>query len=506
MNVVLYMRYSSEKQSEQSIEGQDRVCTEYCNRKGYTIVGKYIDRATSAFHDVNKRVEFLRMIKESKDKIFEKVVVYKLDRFARSRDDATTYKAILRRNGVRVESATELITDRPESIIMESVLEGMAEYYSAELSEKVKRGMHESALKCQANGGIIPYGYAVKDKKYIVEPYESEIVKEVFRRYSYGELISSIVRDLNERGLRNRDGKPFTTKTFQNALKNRKYLGIYKYGDVEVQDGMPRLVDDETFERVAENISRKQAGYSRAKVDYVLSGKLFCGLCGTQMIGDSAYSHGKMYNYYTCKEHRRGSCELAPIKKEPIEDAVVRDTMELLTPELIDELSVLVVKEYNSQFNNSLVGRLERELEDVRKRIAGLVDAVVKSPSRILADKVAELELIQEDLEDRLRYEKALSKVELHEDDVRAWLSAFISGDIDDIEFRKKLVRILIAKVVVFGDHLEIFYNLGTGRSQSSVRMVESKDGVRLFLDSAHHSFHIRIIGCLLCVEKEHHF
>ena len=148
MNVVLYMRYSSDKQTEQSIEGQERICTAYCQSHNMTIIGKYIDRALSASKHTEKRDEFQRMIRDSEKQTFEAVVVYKLDRFSRNRYDSAIYKNKLRKNGVKVVSATENISDSPEGIILESVLEGMAEFYSKELSQKVSRGMHETALKC----------------------------------------------------------------------------------------------------------------------------------------------------------------------------------------------------------------------------------------------------------------------------------------------------------------------------------------------------------------------
>ena len=147
MDVVLYMRYSSDRQNEQSIEGQRHVCEEFCRASGFTIRGEYVDRALTATKDAEKRLEFQKMIKDSEKGLWQAVVVYKLDRFARNRFDSATYKARLKKNGVRVISATENISDNPEGIILESVLEGMAEFYSKELAQKITRGMHESALK-----------------------------------------------------------------------------------------------------------------------------------------------------------------------------------------------------------------------------------------------------------------------------------------------------------------------------------------------------------------------
>ena len=161
MKAVIYARFSSDRQREESIEGQIRECTEYAQRQGITIINTYIDRAKSASKDTDKRENFLRMIRDSGKHLFDVVLVWKLDRFARSRYDSAHFKNILKKNGVKVVSATENITDGPEGIILESMLEGMAEYYSAELSEKIHRGQKENALKGKNNGGTVPLGYMV---------------------------------------------------------------------------------------------------------------------------------------------------------------------------------------------------------------------------------------------------------------------------------------------------------------------------------------------------------
>ena len=197
MRAVIYARYSCDNQREESIEGQLRECKEFAERKGYTLVGSYIDRAVSAKTD--NRPEFQRMVKESAGSIFDVVIVWKLDRFARNRYDSAHYKAALRKNGVKVVSATEVISEGAEGIILESVLEGYAEYYSAELSEKVIRGMTENALKCKYNGGSIPVGYKIdKDHHYTVDELVAPFVKEAFLMYAGGKKIKDIVEYLDE--------------------------------------------------------------------------------------------------------------------------------------------------------------------------------------------------------------------------------------------------------------------------------------------------------------------
>ena len=216
MKAVIYARYSCDNQREESIEGQLRECRAFADKKDYTLIDTYIDRAMSAKTD--NRPEFQKMIKDSAKGQFDVIIVWKLDRFARNRYDSAHYKAALRKNGVKVISATEVISEGAEGIILESVLEGYAEYYSAELSEKVIRGMKENALKCQYNGGFIAVGYKVDENKhYVVDELTAPIVREAFTMYVNGRPIKDIVMYMNENGMRSSQNKPLT-KTSVSAI------------------------------------------------------------------------------------------------------------------------------------------------------------------------------------------------------------------------------------------------------------------------------------------------
>ena len=249
MKAVIYARYSSDSQREESIEGQLRECTEYAERNGITILRSYIDRALSA--RTADRPEFQNMIKDSEQKLFDVVLIWKLDRFSRDRYDSAHYKRILKKNGVKVVSVKENISDGPEGIILESMLEGYAEYYSAELSEKIQRGQKENALKCKNNGGNTPLGYVVgTDGVLAVDPLTAPLVTEIFTRYDSGESISEITASLNGRGLKTKKGKAFKIGGISLILKNRKYIGEYQYGSVIIPKGIPAIIDDDLFDRV----------------------------------------------------------------------------------------------------------------------------------------------------------------------------------------------------------------------------------------------------------------
>ena len=223
MTAVIYARYSSDSQREESIEGQIRECTAYAKKNGITIVKHYIDRAISAKTD--NRPQFQQMIKDSDKKLFDIVLVWKLDRFARNRYDSARYKTQLKKNGVKLVSATEIISEGPEGIILESVLEGYAEYYSADLAEKVVRGQTENILKGRCNGGRGTFGYTLdSERKFHIDPLASPFVLESFRKYRDGLTMKEIRDWLNENGIKNPVGSAFTYNSVEHMLKNRRYM------------------------------------------------------------------------------------------------------------------------------------------------------------------------------------------------------------------------------------------------------------------------------------------
>ena len=293
MTGVIYARYSSDNQREESIEGQLRECKVFAEKNGIQIIDTYIDRAMSAKTD--NRPDFQKMIKDSAKQQFETVIVWKLDRFARNRYDSAHYKSILKRNNVRVLSATEVISQGAEGIILESVLEGMAEYYSAELAEKVIRGQTENALSCRFNGGTVPVGYSIVNQRFVVNNDTAPLVLSAYEMYDEGKTMQEVADDLNVKGLRNTRGTKLTINTVSNLLTNRRYIGEYSYRDILVPDGIPAIVPKDLFNRVQERIAKNKKSPARHRADeeYILSTKLYCGKCMTFMVGESGTARNK---------------------------------------------------------------------------------------------------------------------------------------------------------------------------------------------------------------------
>ena len=424
MRAVIYARYSCDNQREESIEGQLRECREFAVRKGYTLVGSYIDRAVSAKTD--NRPEFQRMVKESSGGLFDMVIVWKLDRFARNRYDSAHYKAVLRKNGVKVVSATEAISEGAEGIILESVLEGYAEYYSAELSEKVIRGMTENALKCKYNGGSIPVGYKIdKDKHYKVDELVAPFVKEAFLMYASGKKIKDIVEYLSDNGVVSSRGKKLTKTSMNTVLQNRKYIGEYHYRDIIIPNGIPSIISKELFALVQQRIAQNKyaPSASRSEVKYLLTGKLMCGNCGSVYAGESGTGRtGSKYHYYKCvKAKKFDGCNKKAIKKDLVEKAIF-DTIEryVFVDEVISEISERVTAWQEKE--NTAVLIYQRELADVEKSITNVMAAIEQGIITSTTKKrLTELETLQTDLEVKIAREEIQSQI-LTKEQVEFWL------------------------------------------------------------------------------------
>ena len=465
MTAVIYARYSSDSQREASIEGQLRDCKDYAEKNGITVVGTYIDRAYSAKTD--DRPDFQRMIKDSGKKIFDVVLVWKLDRFARNRFDAVNYKYQLEKNGVHLVSAMEPISQGPEGIMVESMLIGMAEYYSAELALKVARGERENALQCKYNGGVVPLGFTIgkEDRLYHIDPETAPIVQEIFSRYADGEPAEKIAASLNERGLRTRTGKPFVKNSFFQIFRNRRYIGEYRYKDIVTPGGIPAIVDQDLFDRVQQRFEQNRIAHGRpAKEDvsYLLTTKLFCGKCGTLMGGESGTSHmGNTYYYYKCgnaKRHGKAHCDLKAIRKEPLERFVVDTAIKVIfSDEIIERLIDLVMEA--QQQENTRLPVLKEQLRDTEKRLANLLEAIeqgILTPTT--KQRLDELEARKESLNTSI-LEEELKKPVLTREWIRFWLEKFRKGDVGSTEHQRQIIDTFVNSVYVFDDRVVLNFN-----------------------------------------------
>lgn len=467
----LYLRYSSDRQTEQSIEGQLRELLAYCAKHAYRVAAVYVDRAVSAHTSMVKRLAFQQMLTDSKRSLWNIVLVWKLDRFARNRQDSAAARALLYKNGCSVESATEAISDTKEGRLLESVLEGLNEYYSDELREKIIRGNRESALKGNALGGSVPLGYKIENKKWVLDPLTAPLVAEAFDRYAAGETAASICDDFNARGYRTSKGAKFNKSSFKNIFRNEKYIGVYKYKDIRREDAVPRIVTDDVWAKVKSRLKDNAAAPARgkAKVPYLLAGKIFCGHCGSRMVGESGKSkNGRTYNYYTCAGRKpRRSCDKKPVPKDWIENIVVQDALAILTDEVIDYVATTAARQSEEEIQqNTNIPAIREKIADIERKVRNLTKAIEASDMvpETLVSRIAELESQRKGLSAQL-LEEQHSVIRLTKDMVVYFLESVREKAIPLETQKKMLIDLLVNSVTVYDDEPGYFkittaYNL----------------------------------------------
>ena len=478
MTAVIYARYSSDNQREESIEGQIRECTAYAEKNGITVVKHYIDRALSAKTD--NRPDFQQMIKDSEKRLFDIVLVWKLDRFARNRYDSAHYEYQLERNHVKLVSATEPISDSPAGIMVKSMLTGMAEYYSAELSEKVVRGMTENVLKGKYNGGTIPIGFKVDEEKFFqIDPLKAPFVVEAFQRYNDGATMKELMNWLNDSGVTTNRNQKFTYNSVQTLLTNKRYIGENHFKDIVMPDSIPAIVDKDLFEEVQLKIKKNSRAPARHKAedDYLLTTKLFCGMCGAMMFGECGTGRNKVvHHYYKCATAKRfKTCKKKTVRKEWLEDLVIAETMKLIQDDAVIDAIVAEVMELQDQENTTLP-LLEKQMREVENGIENMLNAIQAGVlTNSTKSRLEKLEAQQKELEVRIAEEK-IARPRLSENQVRFWLTRFRKLDPNVKSHRETLINTFVNAVYLYDEKVLITFNYKDGTKTITFDEIAAKD------------------------------
>ena len=478
MTAVIYARYSSDNQREESIEGQIRECTAYAEKNGITVVKHYIDRALSAKTD--NRPDFQQMIKDSEKRLFDIVLVWKLDRFARNRYDSAHYEYLLERNHVKLVSATEPISEGPAGIMVKSMLTGMAEYYSAELSEKVVRGMTENVLKGKYNGGTVPIGFKVDEEKFFqIDPLKAPFVVEAFQKYDDGASMKEIMNWLNDSGVTTNRNQKFTYNSVWKLLSNRRYIGENHFKDIVMPDSIPAIVDKELFDRVQAKIKKNRRAPARHKAedDYLLTTKLFCGMCGAMMFGECGTGRNKVvHHYYKCATAKRfKTCKKKTVRKEWLEDLVIAETMKLIQDDAVIDAIVAEVMELQDQENTTLP-LLEKQMREVENGIENMLNAIQAGVlTNSTKSRLEKLEAQQKELEVRIAEEK-IARPRLSENQVRFWLTRFRKLDPNVKSHRETLINTFVNAVYLYDEKVLITFNYKDGTKTITFDEIAAKD------------------------------
>lgn len=485
LKAVIYARYSSEKQNEQSIEGQIHECNEFAKSRDIVIVNNYIDRALSARTD--DRPAFKKMIKDSSLGIFDAVIVYKTDRFARNRYDSALYKAKLKKNNIKIFYAKENIPDGPEGIILESMLEGFAEYYSAELSQKVKRGIKENIRKGLSFGGSCLYGYKIIDKKYTINTIQKPYLIKIFEDYAAGRRAVDILSDLNSAPDFAGKGHKWSKSSLTRMLSNKKYIGIYSSQGLTIHNAIPALISSTLFNKVQEKLlaNKRRPGAGRAKANYLLSGKLFCGNCGHAITGSSGTSKtAKVYNYYRCGQKNCGRT----VQKNWLEKTIVDATTNyVLVPQNFSKIAKKCIDIYKKEAaNTDITTSLESQLTSINKKITNIMAAIEAGIFTVSTkDRLSSLDQQKFEIETEIKNRQAQNSLsELTEEHIIYMLQHFYKHKAD-ADFYSKIIDGFIYKVYLYNDSIYVIYNL----------LDSSKQVSKADVDAARASSYINLLG-----------
>ncbi|MBR1482432.1 MAG: recombinase family protein [Ruminococcus sp.] len=472
---VIYARYSSSGQREESIEGQLRECHAYAKHNGFTVVGEYVDKALTGRTD--KRPDFQRMLRDSERGIFKAVILWKTDRFARNRYDSAMYKYKLKKNGVRLYYAKESIPEGPEGIILESVMEGYAEYYSENLSQNVKRGNYDSALELKTLG-VRVYGLRKSaDDHFEPDPETAPIVRRIFEEYAAGERAVDIVARLNAEGFRTINGKLFSKTSLPPILKNEKYLGTYIYKDIRVENAFPAIVTRELFDKCAHLMKRHHRSPAAARdTNFLLTSKLFCGKCGEPMTGDGGTSKtGRVYYYYTCNKRRRHKCDKKRVAKDAIEDFILQKVMEIVATDGFVETVADKVVEYQEKYRDHkklrALERRQKEVENATNNLMRAIESGIITPTT--KSRLVELEAEHERLTKSIA-EELIQDATLDRNQIVWFLERVRDGALQDESFRTFLVDTFLNAVYLYDDdNLILVFNYSGNNNTVKLKAAE---------------------------------
>jgi len=479
ITAAIYARYSSTAQNDASIEQQIKECTEYAQENHLIVVATFEDRAISGKKD--NRPGFQKMLRAADRHEFQVLLAYKSNRISRNMRNALCYEERLFQAGVKVIYCKEEFGDNATGRFMLRMMMNMNQFYSENMAEDIRRGLLDSASKGKVLG-TIPYGYKKgEDGKYAIDEQAAVVVQEIFRDFLNDKSYAEIARSLNERGILTKQGKPWGKNSFHAILVNERYTGLYKYAEMQIEDGMPQIIERSVFELAQRKLdSQKQTrARHRDNEDYLLTGKLFCGTCLAPMVGCSGRGRwGHDYFYYSCQTKRvQKSCCRKNVRKEAIEEDVTRAVLDaVLEDETIEWIADRIMDIARQTNEESQLAYYEKRLGETKRQIANIVHAVEVG---LLYEEFKErMEQLQEDkkeLTGLIEVEKA-STMKVERDEVVGFLIGIREGDPKDKKFQRRIIRDFVRAVYVYDDHFKLSVDF-TGKDKVFTIPFKTKTG-----------------------------
>ncbi len=481
---VIYARYSSHSQKDISIEQQVAKDQELAAEYGIKIVSVYADRAVSGRTD--KRKEFQKMMREVSKLGVRYVIAWKSNRIGRNMLEAMTNEIRLQDMGIRVLYVEEDFDDTAAGRFAARSMMNVNQFYSENMAEDIRRGLMDNAEKCMVNGSL-PFGYRRgSDGLYAVDPEKAEIVREIFKRFLADESFADIGRDLNARGIRTKRGNPWGKNSFHRLLSNETYIGVYSYSGIRKEGGVPAIITKEVFDMAQEKLKTKPnpVGRHRMNSDYLLTGKLFCGHCGSPMVGISGTSKtGAKHYYYSCQGHRlEKNCSKKNVKRDYIESRVIDKIRESLMDDHVIEWLIDGYEEFRIKVRTeSLLAAYEQDLEEVKKSIKNIMRAIEQGIfTDSTKERLQELEEERRNLERNIAMEKAML-VDTPKEQVQFWLESWRAGDITDHKTAERMIDTFVKAVYLYdrdgGLHCKIVCNY-TGKESTLELSLSDLEGL----------------------------
>ena len=491
-NAVIYARYSSQGQNEQSIESQIRTCSEFAEGQGYNVINTYSDKARTGTND--SRPSFQRMIKDAASGKFEYIIVYMFDRFARNRRDSIMYKEMLKQDyGIRVLSATQPISDDEGGEFYEMFLEWNDEKYSKRLSKRVRNGLDTSVENGTFCGGHLVYGYKLRieptvgrrrTQRYVeIDEEQAEIIRYIFAEYDKGTDKKEIAAALNAQGARF-NGKPFLGRTFDKWLTNPKYTGEFYFGGRLCTNTYPAIIDKALFERVQKRLAANRyfaGGTATAREPYLLTGKAFCAHCGAAMISDGGTSRtGQQHHYYICKGKKKGVCEKRREDKDSLEMFVTQVVYDFLSDENNARKAVRdTLAYYEKRTGIDSIKSIEGKIAKVQRDIDEMTTAFIEAKNALLRANIEkrmnDYQILIEDLQSQKAQLERERGRQFTEKDIMEFIADLLKGNPADKDYQRKIIDNLVTKVFVGDGYITAHFRLGNAAEVENVRLEEMK-------------------------------
>lgn len=496
MRAALYARYSSDNQRYESITAQLRCSKEYCAQKHYDVVKIYTDEAISGT-SVAGRAGFQQMILESGDDIFDVVIFHKIDRNARNEIDYYTNIDRLKKNGVRYEYSAEGIdVSTANGKLTEGIKVAVAAWYSRNLAQEVKKGQKENALQAKFNGGRPPLGYKIINQQYYIEPKEAEAVRLIFEMYIAGNGYTKISEELNRRGYLTRNGQPFAKNSLYEIIGNERYTGTYIFNRIltdefgkrnnhkvnpdaiKIENAIPAIIDKATFHAAAEMRAKNRQSNSRCRTteNYLLTGKIFCGICGRAMNGHRMRTRSGIYTYYCCNKTRLPAdvkCQQKLVKKEYIERNVCEGILEIIMSDTYREKTISEMIEYHKNLNSTVKAQrktLQASLKNAETKLSNLYSLIESGTldefdaQRISSVKteIRELRNSLQSLPDTASIEQ-LNPAKLNSLFAKMYEKLKEQVREGNIEVMQMIINSFVEKVYVYGEKIEATIKITPG-------------------------------------------